>query len=1281
MGFFDSVASTVFNTATSAYNTVVRPVTTAASSVVRTVSQPIVQGSYSTGATEQVAVQPKPPIVTAVSNRPVTPSPGTTVTPQTTPSGQQVYVTSRASPVQPDPVTVTRPVQIQAPSAAQLIGSLAPGGALVGAAQLISGDQNVLRNVVMDLPGTGTFTGTPTLAGYRETAIKQQQIAAQTRIQQQEQAIAGFKQEVAQRKTLQEQAILGYNQREQALRREVSEFNALGPATSIEEYNSRLSTANLLNTKIQGLQAEGSQINADILAGNRNLYKKQIGLLNESDAINRDLVNLNVASANLGTTGIGGLTLGFEERVNKPISNIALTEIGKPFGMTKEDVALGLQLNRMASESMVTYGGPSTFNLGTAYGAGMLQDTLMKPGEAIVWTGVGIATGGVTRALAPGMEAAVAASRVPGASLGARALGTGIRAAPYVMGAAFAGQVGFETGFESTPTGLKIRSPGGMVSRLGGLTATEIVPMVGGGIIGYNAPEIGQAAYRGIRAGELRFRQFGEGLGEEGILGPSRGRGSGKIKEIEIKTQRETLLDKEAMAKIRALTGENEEILFLGPEGKPAEVIVKESGPNFISYKLELPPEAKPSDYFDIHTHPGSGRTFSPRDIKDMIGSNPRTAVVKTGTGEIHVLERPAHVDYTEKMFEIFESRTAPNFVEGIEDKIFGTSFTRERALAKTAKETGISFRKFSPETETIESAFGVDIPVGKSTTGPTTIDISPGFDYLNEPRGRLTAKPGARSASIIDDVINVDIYAKAPEPEEIFQNVARATQIPERGNVIWDVEPAVNLKPEQLLPIPVERTISFPTGRGGTPTVRIGDIRLPPTPAYEVVGGRGIFRGLVAPEGETIELVKVFERTPKGIGKTIVQTQMRYPKTIETIDLGMEGGMITRGPKGQPIIDIRSDPFMNPRTGEIWLRGFGTEKSIKLIDANAKSPFIEKTPTLEGRINKAVKDISLGISRPTEQLKTHQTYKDWKHGMQAALGIEGEEPIIPSFGKEPGFVKAPKTTAGQARVGIGISGTASDRASAINLGATGLGMYGIPIKEMGALVGETGPEAYQRFLRQIDYEKFYGIGTYPTTNLNFGGTDDMQRPINPTILRNRAQPKAVYDFTRVEINPSQRNIEPINIGTRGLLPIDLIGESNLPDTTFRVTPIQRVGPIELLIPESRITPIPDITTKLITDQILITTPEIPPYTPPPEYTFEIPPIPPIIIPGFPMGLGGGGGGGGSGGDRGGYLFEETLKGGGESDPFGIGGMNFDALGMMGIPKGTGSGKRRRRRK
>jgi hypothetical protein len=128
------------------------------------------------------------------------------------------------------------------------------------------------------------------------------------------------------------------------------------------------------------------------------------------------------------------------------------------------------------------------------------------------------------------------------------------------------------------------------------------------------------------------------------------------------------------------------------------------------------------------------------------------------------------------------------------------------------------------------------------------------------------------------------------------------------------------------------------------------------------------------------------------------------------------------------------------------------------------------------------------------------------------------------------------------------------------------------------------------------------------------------------------------------------------------------------------VTPIQLIGPELLLTPDVRIiqTPRPDLTTRLITDQILITTPETPPYTPP-SYNFEIPPIPPPIIPGFPMGLGGGGGGGGYGGDRGGYQFEEFLQGGGDSDPFGIGGMNFDIGSLSGAS--VPSGKRRRRRK
>lgn len=535
MGLFDSVAGTFFNTATAAYKTVVAPVQTA----VQTITRPVVQGSYSPpGATEQVAVQPRPPIVTSVANQNTFQAqqamvgPQATYTPQTTPSGQQVYVSSRPSPNTPKPIEVTRPVQVQAPSIAESIGMLAPGAGIVGAAQLISGDRRVVQNVISDLPGTGTFvTGAPTLAGYRETNIRQQEAIAQARIEQQNREVEQIKINKAAQTLRNEQAILGYNQREQALRREVSEFNALGPATSIEEYNTRLNTSNLLNTKIQELQTEGSKINADNLAGKQNLYKQQIGLLNENDAINRDLVNLNVASANLGTTGIGGLSAGWEARVDKPLAEATMGAVGSPFGLSSAEVRQGLALNRMVGEARVNAGDYSPSALSHAFGSGMLEDTLTKPGTALAWTVIGIATGGVTRALAPGMEAAVAASRVPGAALGTRALGTGIRAAPYVMGGLFAGQVGFETGFESTPTGLKMRTPGGMVSRLGGLTATEIVPMIGGGIIGYNAPEIGQAAYRGVRAGELRFRRFGEGLGEEGLLGPG---GKRTIKTIDL---------------------------------------------------------------------------------------------------------------------------------------------------------------------------------------------------------------------------------------------------------------------------------------------------------------------------------------------------------------------------------------------------------------------------------------------------------------------------------------------------------------------------------------------------------------------------------------------------------------------------------------------------------------------------------------------------------------------------------------------------------------------------
>lgn len=283
-----------------------------------------------------------------------------------------------------------------------------------------------------------------------------------------------------------------------------------------------------------------------------------------------------------------------------------------------------------------------------------------------------------------------------------------------------------------------------------------------------------------------------------------------------------------------------------------------------------------------------------------------------------------------------------------------------------------------------------------------------------------------------------------------------------------------------------------------------------------------------------------------------------------------------------------------------------------------------------------------------------------------------------------PQFVKPYTKFDTSGVVGIGASASSLAKASAVAMGVSGLSLYGLPTQEVG--VRGIGADSYPLFMRQINYEKFYNVGAYPTTRGAFGAEADNRRYLGglPTIGALRVAPqdyRDIADFTGINLDTTLRRQGPVTLPTRRITPVDLVGETNIPETAFRVSPLQIVGPDLLLTPDVRIVqlPIPDITTRLITDQILITTPEIPPYTPP-EYTFEIPPIPPILIPGFPMAPGGGGGGGGGAGGLGGYLFEETLQGGGDSDPFGIGGMNFDAGAIAGIPSGSRT-KRRRRKK
>jgi hypothetical protein len=547
----------------------------------------------------------------------------------------------------------------------------------------------------------------------------------------------------------------------------------------------------------------------------------------------------------------------------------------------------------------------------------MLEDTLTKPGTALAWTGIGVATGGATRALAPGMEAAVAASRVPGAALGTRALGTGIRAAPYVMGGLFAGQVGFETGFESTPTGLKVRSPGGMVSRLGGLTATEIVPMIGGGIIGYNAPEIGQAAYRGVRAGELRFRRFGEGLGEEGLLGPG-----------------------------------------------------------------EMRPEKGTPQEYQFREKPAIDLTNLPEEA--IVLNEPRN-VVATGMERRMIIEQ---YGLTEKEISYL-------------------------------KETGTS----------------------------------------------------------LNDLLGLRQQFRSPKPEIMI--------IPEEGlpdlRTDWDIFPVTKtqslLKPQQL-----ERLFTLQEAK------QVSDLQY----------------------------------------------------------LGMQGTLLKPGQK--VMVDAKLTNL-----------SMGGVKPLSMEDIS----------------------IALGTSTLLKPL-TQQVVSTKQQQKQDQI-------LIGLFS------------------GVGLADLQAQTQEPISIQGSRVMPFSLNLQNVG--------------LQQVT----------------------LQEPVLDLGLRTQ-----VIQVPDLQIPPITTVIQ-------------------VPD--LQIPPITTV----IQVPDLQI---PPITTTILTPEI-----DIPPYTPPPGFTFEIPPIPPIIIPGFPMGLGGGGGGGGYGGDRGGYQFEETLTGGGDSDPFGIGGMNFDVMGMMGIPKGTvGKGRRRRRK-
>lgn len=129
-------------------------------------------------------------------------------------------------------------------------------------------------------------------------------------------------------------------------------------------------------------------------------------------------------------------------------------------------------------------------------------------------------------------------------------------------------------------------------------------------------------------------------------------------------------------------------------------------------------------------------------------------------------------------------------------------------------------------------------------------------------------------------------------------------------------------------------------------------------------------------------------------------------------------------------------------------------------------------------------------------------------------------------------------------------------------------------------------------------------------------------------------------------------------------------------------SPIIGLKELQIQTPDTALIQIPtEITTELqITE---LRTPEI--QIPRLDYgydfrlpDFNIPPFPPLVIPGFPGGIGGGGGGGGFGG-QGGMLFEELFPLGEDVDVFGMGDLDMGAYVRANTPR-TARKKRKRRK-
>lgn len=358
-------------------------------------------------------------------------------------------------------------------------------------ANLVTGlNENPTRIVTAGIPSAAASVGAGVTVvrdvGADALGLRTQQY--QQNVASYQQQVSAYEKQVAAyegRVSAYELGVADYQKRVNDLNYEIAAFNQLRPPQDQAEYISRINTLNTLQTRGDEIALFGAGLGAQ----RQELGTLREDLLGVGTGLETRRAGLAAEKEHIESTGIFGIGKWFDENVNKPISDPLMSAIGSPFGLSKDDVALALNVNRQISEGALTYGGPTVQSLSSAYGAGFLEDSLKKPGEALAWAGVGLATGGLARALPSLGPVAAVGKRISGAGPVGAAVGKyGGKAFAYGLGGLFAGSVALDVASQPTP--------GAMVSRLGGMSATEIFPMLGGAAIGYRLPEIGREAYQ-----------------------------------------------------------------------------------------------------------------------------------------------------------------------------------------------------------------------------------------------------------------------------------------------------------------------------------------------------------------------------------------------------------------------------------------------------------------------------------------------------------------------------------------------------------------------------------------------------------------------------------------------------------------------------------------------------------------------------------------------------------------------------------------------------------------